>query len=281
MLQSIRLAFGGRLAVVVSISLLVFLTAFGGWAMLLNSGLTTEAVGVGLVVGLAIAWAAGRTKTALAHAHGRYETLRQSADEAEQHAVEVFQTMIRFVEARDRYWVGHSDSVGRLAEQIGGKLGLPEDRCARLNLAGQLHDLGMLAVPVEMVANGGKIGLDAFRHVTEHSEISYQLLRPLASMQPILDGVRHHHERMNGTGYPGGLVGEDIPLDARILAVAESYDAMTHDRPHRGAMTGHQAMMELRRCTPAGYDLQCVEALAKALNIEVIETAAQKRTAVA
>jgi HD-GYP domain-containing protein (c-di-GMP phosphodiesterase class II) len=87
----------------------------------------------------------------------------------------------------------------------------------------------------------------------------------------VLPAIRAHHERLNGTGYPAGLAGDEIPLGARILAVADAYEAMTHDRPHRPAVSPLIAMRELRRCCPSGFDPQCVEALAHVLNVPALE----------
>jgi len=102
--------------------------------------------------------------------------------------------------------------------------------------------------------------------------VSYAVLKPLDCIsEDILMGIRHHHERMNGTGYPAGLAGEDVPIGARIIAVADSYDAMTHDRPYRRAMEPMQAMSELRRCVPAGYAPECVDALARTLRLTMVE----------
>ncbi|MHC4986055.1 MAG: HD-GYP domain-containing protein [Planctomycetota bacterium] len=249
---------------------LVALSAIFGWWALLVAGLAGEAVGVGLIAGVAVAWSGSQLHRTFSTAHGQVVSIRESAEEAERHCLDVFNIMIGFVEGRDRYWKGHSDNVGRLAEQIARQLGLSDQRCHQLKLAGHLHDVGLLAVPEAMLNKDAKLGLEAFRHVTEHAEISYELLKPLDSMQPVLDDVRYHHERMNGTGYPKGLTGEAIPLGARILAVADSFDAMTHDRPQRHAMTTVQAMSELQRCAPAGYDPNVVDALGKVLNMDVI-----------
>ena len=132
-----------------------------------------------------------------------------------------------------------------------------------LERAGRLHDVGLLAIPAGTLSERRWISAESFRCVQEHCRIGYEILRPLCSLGDALGAVRHHHERMNGTGYPDGLAGEGIPLGARVLAVADTYDAMTHDRPHRAAVSPSAALAELRRCAPAGYDPQCVEALAE------------------
>lgn len=197
--------------------------------------------------------------------------LQRAAVQAEEHHVKVLWRIVRFIEARDKYTRGHSQRVGQLAEQIAGRMGLDPRRCALLNKAGRLHDIGLLATPAKILAQHCRLGVDAFHKVRKHSEIGYEVLKPLDSLAPVLPAVLHHHERMNGTGYPRGLQGDEIPLEARILAVADAYDAMTHDRPHRSAMSPYLAMQELCRCTPAGFDADCVEALGEIVHLPRLE----------
>ena len=197
---------------------------------------------------------------------------RNNVATTEDHFVEVLRRVIAFVEEREGYRRGHSSNVGRLGEQIARKIGLPEERCTMLGLAGQLHDIGLMVVPTEVLNSRSKLSAKEFGMIKRHSEASYEVLKPLASLATVLSAVRYHHERMNGTGYPAGLRGAEIPLDARILAVADAYDAMTHDRPYRDAMSPVKALTELRRCSPAGYDPDCVRALGKVLHIPRLQS---------
>lgn len=185
-----------------------------------------------------------------------------ASDEAQRHYADVLGRIVRFVESRDRFIEGHSERVGVISEKIALKMGFDADRAARLKLAGELHDVGLLAIPAQILAEKSRISVEGFRCIRQHSTIGYEVLKPLGSLGDLLSAVKHHHERMNGTGYPDGLAGENIPIEARILAVADTYDAMTHDRPHRPAVSRAAAMAELRRCCPAGYDPLCVDALA-------------------
>jgi HD-GYP domain-containing protein (c-di-GMP phosphodiesterase class II) len=191
--------------------------------------------------------------------------IREAAAQAEEHYAEVLARMVHFAEARDRYLEGHSGRVGELAQRIARRLGMPPPEAGLLERAGRLHDVGLLAVPASTLGEQRRISAEGFRSVKEHCRIGYEILRPLTSLGEALLAVRHHHERMNGTGYPDGLAGQSIPLGARILAVADTYDAMTHDRPHRPAISPPAALAELRRCSPAGYDARCVEGLADAV----------------
>lgn len=192
--------------------------------------------------------------------HERGQALDQ-AQQAERHYFQVISRVCQAIESRHQHIRGRSQRVGRLAARIGGKLGLPEATCQMLELVGQVHDIGLLVVPDRILDKPGALAGEEFRTIQEHPEASYRILQPLTFLAEILPAVRYHHERMNGTGYPAGLAGEAIPLTARVLAVAEAYDSMTHDRPHAPALAPAQAVGELRRCSPAGYDPQCVEAM--------------------
>jgi len=251
--------------------------AFVGWntAGIILGGIFA---GIAALMVLQVHWA-------ITHLHRQSHMARKAADEAEEHYVEVLWSIVRFVEARDKIMEGHSERVSELAEQMARKMCLPDERSRMIKLAGRLHDIGMIAIPEKILKQRGRIGVDGFRSIMQHPEVAYQVLKPLNSLAGALPAVRHHHERMNGTGYPAELAGRDIPLEARILAVADAYDAMTHDRPNRPAMAPVVAMQELRRCTPAGYDPACVEALASLKHIPALEkamaTAAQNQTATA
>lgn len=236
-----------------------------------------------IAMGVVLAGLAGslvfQVRRAVAELGRQSHRARQSAAEAERHYVEVLRRIIAFVEARDPYLGGHSENVGDLAGRIARRMYLPEATCQRMVLAGQLHDIGLLAVPDAILNAKARFGVEEFRTVKKHSEASYEVLRPLDLLADVLPAVRFHHERLNGTGYPLALSGQEIPIEARILAVADAYDAMTHDRPHRPAMTPLAAVRELRRCCPAGYDGECVGALEEILNIPALEDALGARLA--
>jgi HD-GYP domain-containing protein (c-di-GMP phosphodiesterase class II) len=207
----------------------------------------------------------------------RSTMLHQAAMEAERHYIDVLTRITKHVEARDQYWKGHSRNVAALCEKIAFKLGMSKDQCELMNLAGLLHDIGIIAVPATVRSTRNRLAPDQLHSMQMHPQVSYEVLKPLQSIAPVLLAIRHHHERMNGTGYPDHLAGQKIPLAARIIAVADSYDAMTHDRPHRPAVTPLQALTELCRCAPSGYDPRCVEALAEIMNLSELETAASRK----
>lgn len=249
---------------VVTMAVAAYAMASGGWHVATVAlGIAIFVIAVGTILDV---------RHAVRHLRSQSRLARQAAAEAERHYVEVLWRIVKFVEARDKYWRGHSENVGRLAERIAGRMGLNQRKCALLKLAGQLHDIGMIAVPERVLRTQAFFGVDDYRSIKPHSQVSYEVLKPLEMLADVLPAIRHHHERMNGTGYPDGLAGECVPVEARILMVADAYDAMTHDRPHREAMTPLQAMRELRRCAPAGYDPACVAALAEVVNLPTLET---------
>ncbi len=228
-------------------------------------------IALGVVIFIVAAGTVLQVHYAIRRLRSRSELARRAASVAEIHYVQVLWRIMRFVEARGRYFSGHSENVGRLCEQMARRMGLDGKKCELMRVAGRLHDIGMIAVPEEIVKNKTLFTVDDYRSVKLHSRISYEVLKPLELLADVLPAIRHHHERMNGTGYPDGLSGQSIPLEGRIIAVADSYDAMTHDRPHRAAMTPLQAMRELMRCTLAGYDRECVNALAYVVNLPDLE----------
>ena len=225
----------------------------------------TILMGVGVAaIAVLLVIEAGRSVRGISN---RSQMAREAAVLAERHYIDVLRRIVRIVESRDRYTHGHSQRVGQLAGRIATQLGLPDDLRQALVVAGELLDIGLLAVSDEILNKRSGFGPSDLRSVQKHSEVSYEVLKPLASLSDVMGGIRYHHERMNGTGYPRGLSGQEVPLQARVLAVADAYDAITHDRPHRSALSPLQALREMQRCTPAGYDEACVSALAKILNL--------------
>jgi diguanylate cyclase (GGDEF)-like protein/putative nucleotidyltransferase with HDIG domain len=170
-------------------------------------------------------------------------------------------SLARAVDARDVYTGSHSSRVAELAAQIAERLGLPPEEIELTRLAGSLHDLGKLAIPEEILRKPGPL-TDAERLVLErHPQIGYRMLESLG-VDPVASWVLHHHERWDGTGYPDGLPGEEIPLGARIIFVADAYDAMTSDRVYRSRLTEEDALLELERCADSQFDPAVVHAFA-------------------
>jgi diguanylate cyclase (GGDEF)-like protein len=163
------------------------------------------------------------------------------------------------VDARDAYTGSHSYMVGELAARVAKRMGLDSEAIELTRLAGSLHDLGKLAIPEEILRKPGPLN-EAERLVLErHPQIGYRMLDSLG-VEPVATWVLHHHERWDGAGYPDQKAGPDIPLGARILFVADAYDAMTTDRVYRGRLSHDRAIAELERCAGTQFDPEVVAA---------------------
>jgi diguanylate cyclase (GGDEF)-like protein/putative nucleotidyltransferase with HDIG domain len=172
--------------------------------------------------------------------------------------------LARAVDARDAYTGEHSAEVGELAARIAARMGFEPDEVELIRLAGSLHDVGKLAIPEDVLRKPGPLN-EAERLVLErHPQIGFRMLDSLG-VEPVATWVLHHHERWDGAGYPERLTGEEIPLGARILFVADAYDAMTTERVYRGPLTHEQAVRELERCAGTQFDPDVVAAFKREL----------------
>jgi putative nucleotidyltransferase with HDIG domain len=169
-------------------------------------------------------------------------------------------SLARAVDARDVYTAGgHSSRVADLAGEIAAHMGLSPEEVEQTRLAGLLHDLGKLAIPEEILRKRGPLTGPERQVLERHPQIGYRMLESLG-VGPVAGWVLHHHERWDGTGYPHGLPGEEIPLGARIIFVADAYDAMTSDRVYRNRLTDDEALLELERCADSQFDPEVVRA---------------------
>jgi putative nucleotidyltransferase with HDIG domain len=168
------------------------------------------------------------------------------------------------LDLRDPGTARHSLTVGRLAEQTGRRLGWSPARVERVRAAGVLHDIGKLGIPDAILLKPGALDRDEWREIRRHPEIGARILEH-ANLADIARWVRAHHERVDGGGYPAGLAGTAIPAEARVLAVADAYEAMTADRPYRASIGPDAAEAELRRAAGTQFDAEIVDALIAAL----------------
>jgi HD-GYP domain-containing protein (c-di-GMP phosphodiesterase class II) len=175
---------------------------------------------------------------------------------AEQH--ELFFGTVRAltgtIDAKDPYTRGHSERVGMLAEKLAFAIGLNSHQSERYRIAGLVHDLGKIGVPEAVLRKPGKLTDEEFGQIKLHPEIGHRILCDIRAMADILPGVLHHHEKWNGNGYPHRLSGEAIPLIARVLALADTFDAMCSSRAYRMAIERHQVLAEIQRCGGSQFD---------------------------
>jgi diguanylate cyclase (GGDEF)-like protein len=172
--------------------------------------------------------------------------------------------LVRFVDARDPSTASHSQIVSSLAEAIGLEMGLDAEAIERLRLAGLLHDLGKIGLPDAILHAPRALTEEEFAIVRRHPEFGHALLDGMG-VEPVDEWVRHHHEHWDGSGYPVGLAGEEIPLGARIILVADAFEAITADRPYRKAQGPDAALAELHRNAGSQFDPDVVAALARVL----------------
>jgi putative nucleotidyltransferase with HDIG domain len=168
--------------------------------------------------------------------------------------------LVTTLDARDRYTAGHSAAVAVYARDIAARMGLPEDQQRLVHLCGLVHDIGKIGLPPGLLEKPGALTLEERRQMEEHSTIGERILAQVDDYSEIARIVRHHHERMDGHGYPDGIVGAEIPLLSRIIAVADAYDAMTSDRPYRDAMPSQVARMRLAQAVETQFDTTVVAA---------------------
>ncbi len=174
------------------------------------------------------------------------------------------ESLARAVDERDAYNGSHSQRVGDYSARIARHLGADDDTVELTRLAGNLHDLGKLAIPEDVLRKGDALSEAERLMLERHPQIGYRMLETLG-VQPVAEWVLHHHERWDGAGYPDHLAGERIPLGARIIFVADAYDAMTSEGAYSEAMTQRDALAELERCAGTQFDRAVVRALAEEL----------------
>jgi putative two-component system response regulator len=184
---------------------------------------------------------------------GRIEALLRLKSYIDEQAKSVILSLARSIEAKHSRTDGHSDRLAEYARRLGESLGLGDEDLEQLRLACLLHDIGKVAVPDSILLKPGRLNPQETEIMRQHPVTGEQICAPLKSLRPILTVIRHHHERMDGTGYPDGLYGEEIPPKARILQVADVYDALINDRPYREALSCDEALDILRQEARCGW----------------------------
>lgn len=158
------------------------------------------------------------------------------------------------IDAKDRYTRGHSERVAMLTRQLAERAGMSPEELERVHIAGLVHDVGKIGVPESVLRKPGKLTEEEFEWIKRHPDIGHRILRDIPQLADVLPGVLHHHERWDGAGYPHGLRENEIPFIARLIAVADSFDAMSSTRTYRPAMPRDRVLNEILRCAGSQFD---------------------------
>jgi putative nucleotidyltransferase with HDIG domain len=193
-----------------------------------------------------------------------------------EHYYETVTALTLMLQRAHPYTHGHLERVARISEDVALRLGLPAHRARLVREASVLHDIGKIAVDEAILDKPAKLTQEEFAHVKRHSALGAQILTPVESMREIVPWIRHHHERPDGTGYPDGLSDVEIPLESKIIAVVDAFDAMTggdhpgDKRPYREPITTEQAVVELERCSGTQFDTNVVQAFKYVLRSNLV-----------
>ena len=195
---------------------------------------------------------------------------RRTEDQIKRHVAQLEDALMRtvdvaisLIEIRDPYTAGHERRVGELAAAIGAELGFDSRRQRGLRVAGKLHDVGKMSIPAEMLSKPGKLSALEYQMIKGHPQAGYEILKHVDFPWPVAQVALQHHERMDGSGYPQGLKGEEILLEARIMSVADVIEAMSSHRPYRAGLGIDKALAEIERGAGSGYDTVVVAAALK------------------
>jgi diguanylate cyclase (GGDEF)-like protein len=216
---------------------------------------------------------AGRNRTCLSSELDKPETPKITTElETRPRALSIIYALAATVDAKDHYTYGHSRKVSDYSVAIAEALDLPQDRIATIRAASLLHDIGKVGIPDSILSKEGPLTDEEWEPVKIHPKLGVEILRHIIDLVNCLPAILHHHEHYDGRGYPSGLKGDSIPLEGRILAIADAYDAMTSPRPYREQQSAQQALEELRRCAGTQFDPELVE-----LFCTLIESATSSR----
>jgi cyclic di-GMP phosphodiesterase len=193
------------------------------------------------------------TPCSLRDALGRIEAFLRLKNYIDEQAKAVVLALARSVDARHSVTGDHTGQLADYAAKLGENLGMTEEELEELRLGCLLHDIGKVAIPDSILLKPDRLSTEETQIVRQHPVTGEKICAPLKTLRRILPMIRHHHERMDGSGYPDGLSGEEIPLQARIVQIADVYDALIKDRPYRAALSAEDAMEILRREAAQGW----------------------------
>lgn len=180
--------------------------------------------------------------------------LEQKVDEINSLNHSFLTALAASIDARDPYTSGHSQRVAHWGREIANSIGLPKQQVDKVYFGGILHDVGKIGIEDDILNKEGRLSSDEFDRIKRHTVIGYEIVKQAGVFEDLLPAVRSHHERIDGLGYPDGLQGEEIPLIARILAIADAFDAMVSDRPYRRGMPAEKALQQIKAGAGTQFD---------------------------
>jgi putative nucleotidyltransferase with HDIG domain len=196
-----------------------------------------------------------------------FEDLKREAERNRNLFIQTTIALGSAIEAKDTYTHGHTERVTKYALAIGRQMessqayNFPHKFFENLYIAGLLHDIGKIGVPEAILSKQDKLTPEEYEIIKSHTTRGAEILAPLTGFEEVINGVKYHHERYDGRGYPEGLKGEDIPMIAAIIAVADTFDAMTTDRPYRKGLSKESAILEIQECIHKQFNRKPVDAL--------------------
>ncbi len=206
----------------------------------------------------------------------RLEAVSHAMDKAREHlsliranrmlqenSIHVLEAMVKTLEQRDFYTAGHSRRVTAWSDSIAEEIRLDEHDRNLIHLAGLIHDVGKIGIDDTILRKPDRLTREEYEVIKTHPDLGIEIIQPLRFLRETIPIIRHHHERFDGTGYPGGLKGEEIPVGSRILTVADTFDAMTSSRAYRDALPAEAAVAELKSCSGTQFDPDLVEVFLK------------------
>lgn len=194
--------------------------------------------------------------------------LVRNSIEQKENLVRMTTALANSIDKRDKYTAFHSSNVARYAELISKEMGFDQKFCSEIKLAAQLHDLGKIGIPERILNKSGRLTQEEYEIIKTHPMIGYDIVKHIKifSNNGILDAILYHHEREDGSGYPSGLEGQEIPIKAKIIAVADSFDAMTSNRRYRENNSFSFAVKEILRCRGTHYDPAVVDSFIQVID---------------